>query len=203
MININSLGRLCRVHCLALAACLVVTIFGLIFFQVSFGIFTMLAWFLPLSGLIIFFAIPNQGNYMLFLLGRSASCLSLLLVSQNLFRTAIFFRLRFELRFSWGIGISLWNGVYFLLTTTIIGVLIYFLLLNKTCWRFQCVGPRNYLLLWIVVMSGSGIFYRLILLRFLFACELITLSYIFWLMSATLTILSCYELKMLFRRRRI
>jgi len=195
-------GYMCQIHCAILIACFIITLVGKLFFTARFGVFTLLALILPIVGLVTFFMDPASNfRKELFLIGRLSSCFSLLFLSQNLFRTAMNFRLMFGVGYGWGVSILFWNGFYFLLTTGVVLALIYFLLLNTRSALFRRVVLQNFFLLWVFVMCAAIFFYRVILIRVIIINELILLSYLIWLLTLSLTIITCYEVKILIVKR--
>jgi len=173
-----------QTHCLINLFCLIVTLISKVVFQVEFGIFSTLAWMLPMVGVLSFLVNQSKkGKKRFYLIGSLSSCISLLLVSQNIFRTAV--RTRF----------GFWGTFYFLLTTAAIVGIIYLLLFYKSTLFFQKLSLSGYIGFWGLMVLISVVFYRSTLTWLTASNELIFLSYLLWVMSMTLTIITCVDLK--------
>ena len=155
-------------------------------FQISFGIFTLLAYVIPVVSLVVLLMYQNQrGRKGLYLLGSLASCLSLLLISQNIFRATVRYRFGF------------WSGFYFILTTIVIMGIIYLTLFDETLLIIRKLSLWRYVVLWIGIILISILFYNWILVRFFPNNNWIFLSYSLWVINITLTMVTCFNLKVL------
>jgi|GEM_PF-4036743 len=166
--------------------CFLATLISQFLFQISFGIFTLLAYVIPVVSLVVLLMYQNQrGRKGLYLLGSLASCLSLLLISQNIFRATVRYRFGF------------WSGFYFILTTIVIMGIIYLTLFDETLLIIRKLSLWRYVVLWIGIILISILFYNWILVRFFPNNNWIFLSYSLWVINITLTMVTCFNLKVL------
>lgn len=166
--------------------CFLATLISQFLFQISFGIFTLLAYVVPGVSLVVLLMYQDQrGRKGLYLLGSLASCVSLLLISQNIFRATVRYRFGF------------WSGFYFILTTIVIMGIIYLTLFDETLLIIRKLSLGGYVVLWIGIILISILFYNWIWVRFFPNNNWIFLSYSLWVINITLTMVTCFNLKVL------
>ena len=164
--------------------CLLITVISKVFFQISFGIFTLLAGVIPIIGIIVLLMIRDQkGKKAYYLFGSLSSCVSLLLISQNIFRATASYRF------------GVWSEFYFLLTTFVIVGIIYFTLFDETLGFIRKISFGRYLILWAGIMFVCMLFYNWILSSFFPHNSWVFFSYSLWVITITVTMITCFNLK--------